>query len=649
MALFGELSKLSRRGLFASLGWFFLIAVWTAIVSRPVENLVKDVMMTTISPFKTPYSGIVIVAVTEQTLEQFPYRSPLDRGFLADLVRRITQAHPRAIGIDLLFDQPTESDKDARLAAVLDATEVPVVISSGSSVDDLTDKQVYFLDTFARRSGRGLVALSHDRLDGVVRETFPGRQVGGAWVPSFSGALAASVGIEGSRERGAMVYYRSLEATPAKFTEYPAHSAILAPLSWFAGKFVLIGVDLPLQDRHATPFAALNGSNAGALPGVVIHAHNLSRLLNGDRIVSFGLLHAILASVPVGIFSLWIAWRRMPVMVKPILVIGAVLLIWMGKLAAFAWFAVDFPLVAPTMVLLGMAAYVGVLAWQRDARERKFVQTAFSRYLNPAVVDEIIREPSMLKLGGSKRLITCVFTDLDGFTSFSEKVSPEMLGSVLNGYLDELCSLFVDHGATIDKIIGDAVIGFFGAPRDQEDQSVRAVALALAIQERSRRFRHAIAANGQVIGATRIGVHAGPAIVGNFGGNRFFNYTAMGDTVNTAARLEGANKIIGTSNCISGEVTRLAEGHLLRPSGALYLKGKHHCIHAFEALQETETNRALAEEYTSAYRQMAQGQPTARAAFESLAAHYPKDRLIAFHLARLVQGDVGAALYLAEK
>ena len=482
-----------------------------------------------------------------------------------------------------------------------------------------------------------------------MREAFPGRETDGAWLPSFATSLAEAAGIQVRRNPDKMVYYRSPDLTPAKLTVYPAHAAALAPPAWFKGQFVLIGVDVPLQDRHATPFAMLNGSDAGALPGVVMHAHELARLIAGDRIVAPALPAGIVPFLFAGVFCLWIAWRPMPVAIKPVLVIGAIIAVLTAEVLSFAWFGVLLPMVAPAMLLLGVSAFVGFLAWQRDSRERRFIQTAFSQYLSPSVVDEIVREPSALRIGGSERLVTCVFTDLEGFTSFSEKASPEVLASVLNRYLDEICGLFVAHGATIDKLIGDAVVGFFGAPGVQEDQGKRAVVLALAIDKRSRRLREEMAQAGQDIGSTRIGVHRGPAIVGNFGGNRFFNYTAMGDTVNTAARLEGANKFIGTLNCISDQAAKFAEGCLLRPSGALFLKGKNECTRAFEALEDTEANRAMVGEYLEAYRMMADGEPQAEAAFEALAHKYPSDALIAFHRKRLAKGEVGDDIHLAGK
>ncbi|TGS90081.1 adenylate/guanylate cyclase domain-containing protein, partial [bacterium M00.F.Ca.ET.177.01.1.1] len=130
----------------------------------------------------------------------------------------------------------------------------------------------------------------------------------------------------------------------------------------------------------------------------------------------------------------------------------------------------------------------GFLAWRRDANARHFIQNAFSKYVSPAVVAAIVKEPNALHLGGERRDVTCVFTDVEGFTSLSEKLAPEVLAEVLNEYLHGLCELFIEHGATIDKVIGDAVVGFFGAPVAQNDQAEQAVSLARAVQDLAQRL-----------------------------------------------------------------------------------------------------------------------------------------------------------------
>ncbi|WFP65786.1 MULTISPECIES: adenylate/guanylate cyclase domain-containing protein [unclassified Mesorhizobium] len=639
--------NLPRDGIAASLAYLVMLGISTALVSPPLENVLRDVMMVSISPFTRAPPNIVVVAITEQTLEKFPYRSPLDRGFLAEIVARIEQAHPLVIGIDLLFDQPTEPQKDARLENVIETAAVPVVIGSASRADGLTPRQFDYLNAFAPSARRGLAALSHDNLDGVIRGAFPGRQSKEGWTPSFAAAIAASTGVSRGRRTEEMVYYRTINGLPFNFPTYPAQAVALAPLSWFEGKYVLIGLDAQQIDHHPTPFALLGGAQTGVLPGVVIHAHALAGLLTGDRIMiptsGVGYAPMLLA----GLFCLWLVSRPIPVVFKPVAVAGAVLLVWIGEAWAFARFAILVPMVAPALLVLGLSAFAGFLAWRRDANARLFIQSAFSKYVSPAVVAEIVKEPDALHLGGERREITCVFTDIEGFASLSEKLAPEVLAEMLNEYLDGLCELFVMHGATIDKVIGDAVVGFFGAPAEQDDQADRAVSFALAVQDLTQRLREG--GRGHSFGATRIGIHGGPAIVGNFGGNRFFNYTAIGDTVNTAARLEGANKYIGTKNCISSEVAKKATRFLLRPAGVLHLKGKIQGIEAFEAMSRTSENTILCEEYAKAYALLATDDKLATVAFEKLVANYPQDALIAFHHGRLASGHFRADIHLAEK
>lgn len=649
MQKIGQITQWKRKGIAAALAYLLVLGLSTALVSQPLENIVRDVMMVSISPFTHPPPNIVVVAITEQTLSRFPYRSPVDRGFLADMIARIEAAGPRVIGVDLLFDQATEPDKDARLEAVIGAASVPIVIASGSQIDGLTQKQTDYLNAFAPSAKRGLAALSHDNLDGVIRGAFLGREVADGWKPSFVAAIGAAVGIKSGRTPEEMVYYRAANGTPLRFPVYPAEAVALAPLSWFQGKYVLIGVDLPQEDRHPTPFALLNGSDKGALPGVIIHAHSLASLLSGDKITTLWPGVEFAPPLVAGMFCFWIAWRPMRVAFKPIAIAGALLLVWIGEVYAFAQSAILIPTVAPMFLVAGLSAFIAFLAWHRDARERQFIQTAFSKYVSPAVVAAIVRKPAALTLGGERRVVTSVFTDLQGFTQFSEGLTPEVLAGILNEYLDGICSEFVRHGATIDKVVGDAVVGFFGAPAVQIDQADRAVALTLAVEDFAQRLRAQVLMRGFSLGVTRIGVHCGPAIVGNFGGNRFFNYTAMGDTVNIAARLEGANKVIGTRNCISLQVAKQTRGFLLRQVGVLYLRGKSEGVTAFEALSNTAENRRLCEEYSRAQVLLSAKDSRAGPAFEFLVKKYPQDGLIVFHQRRLAKGVCRADIKLVEK
>lgn len=644
------------------LAFAVFLGTTTLIVSRPIENFVHDLAMSTISPFVAPPAEeIVVVAITEETLEAFPYRSPIDRGFLAALIARIAAAEPKVIGIDILFDQPTEPQKDDALeTAILSAKQsgVPVVLAAAQAEDGLTPRQLEWFREFAPAAPRGLATLARDPFDGVVRGLFTGRTDEVTSAPGFALAMAeVTLGgyvIDPMDRRAPMIYYRAPDAKPFAFKVYPAHTAGVLPPAWFADKHVVIGVDLPIDDRHATPFIMPNGVEEGTLPGVVIHAHMLAQFLSGEKLhkAPFGAVLGALALV-VGLAA-WLCWRPFAVVLKPVIVIGAVVLWWAVAAVAFSHWAITVPVAAPSILIAGLASAVAFLAWKRDADERRFIQSAFGKYVSPGVVQRIVAEPASLRLGGERRTVTCVFTDLEGFTGFSETLEPERVAAILNAYLDRMCNLFVDHGATIDKVIGDALVGFFGAPASQEDDASMAVSLTLAVDRLSEAFRAGLRAEGIEVGVTRVGVHRGPAIVGNFGGERFFDYTAVGDTVNIAARLEGANKFIGTRLCVSGDVALCATGHSFRPSAALQLKGRASGIETFEPLDtdrlRNEAGRqAFVEAYKRAYALMSSEDPEARQAFAELYRDHPGDGLVALHATRLSNGETGAKIILGEK
>jgi adenylate cyclase len=644
-----EEKRLLRRGIWALPLFLTVFALAAIVASRPVENYIRDLMMSSISPFVSPPDEIVLVTVNETTLAEFSYRSPIDRAFLASLISHIVEAGPKAIGVDILFDQPTEQHKDIRLERALQNIDVPVVLASAGPEDGLSDKQLAYLNAFAPDLARGLATLARDPLDGVVRELFTGRETDTGFVPGFAAALAKSAGIEPQQTRRAMVYYHGADSQGFNFNAYPAHTATLLPPQWFSDKYVLIGVDLPLDDRHPTPFIPLNGVKAGTLPGVMIHAHALAQFLSGDRIMQTNIAGAGILFLAGLILASWLAWRPFPVLVKPLLIFAVVACMWTASGILFAQWAIYIPVVAPSLLVAGMSGAVAFLAWKRDRDRHRFIKRAFSQYVSPAVVQAVIDHPQTLRLGGERRLVTCVFTDLQGFTSISEYLPPEQIAAILNSYLDRICNLFIDHGATIDKVIGDAVVGFFGAPVEQPDQADRAVTLALAIDGLSEQFRAEMARDGYRLGITRIGIHSGPAIVGNFGGERFFDYTAIGDTVNTAARLEGANKYIGTRICVSAAVCDKARNQLFRPSGRIYLKGKTKGIDAFEPLHDRNSNRSDIEAYNAAFQLMHEKDLSACAAFSRLASEFPDDQLVAFHRDRLERGETGADITLGEK
>jgi adenylate cyclase len=284
----------------------------------------------------------------------------------------------------------------------------------------------------------------------------------------------------------------------------------------------------------------------------------------------------------------------------------------------------------------------------RDARRRlaeaERAHASLSRYFSPALAVQLAGGGHGLDLGGQRREVAALFTDIAGFTSLAETLDPSLLGALLNDYLEGMTDTVFAHDGTVTKIVGDAVHVLFGAPSDQPDHATRAVACALALDAWAEAFRERWRERGVEVGATRIGVHAGPAIVGNFGGGRFFDYTAYGDTINTAARLETVNKQLGTRLCVSAAVAERAEDFRGRPIGDLVLRGRTEPLRAYEPLTAREFNEAATGLYLSAFAKLEGNEAGAMPAFAALLGMSENDCLASFHLKRLLNGGKGTRI-----
>jgi adenylate cyclase len=245
--------------------------------------------------------------------------------------------------------------------------------------------------------------------------------------------------------------------------------------------------------------------------------------------------------------------------------------------------------------------------------------------------------------------MTFLFTDIAGFTTLSETIESHKLAEMLNAYLDGVCQIVLKYDGMVDKFIGDAVFAIFNAPTEQADHPERAVRCALEIDEYAERFRLAQNDAGIALGVTRIGVHTGQATIGNFGSLLLkMDYTALGDAVNTASRLEGLNKYFGTRICVSDDTRAKCGTIAFRPLGIITLKGKTTAHTVFEALQAPVDDEYISR-YERAYASLAQRSPTAPQLFAALHAERPLDPCVAMHLERLRGGETGAEIAMTEK
>jgi adenylate cyclase len=284
----------------------------------------------------------------------------------------------------------------------------------------------------------------------------------------------------------------------------------------------------------------------------------------------------------------------------------------------------------------------------RQARERQATAeqayASLSRYFSPNLARQLATGLDPVDLGGQRREIAAIFTDIANFTELVETLEPAVLGPILNEYLTGMTEIVFSYDGTVAKIIGDSLYILFGAPGDQQDHATRAVACALEQDEYAQAFCKRLQTDGIALGVTRIGAHAGPAIVGNFGGGRFFDYTAYGDTINVAARLEAANKQLGTRICVSAPLMSKVDDFQGRPVGDLVLRGKTEALSVFEPLPDDQTGSASTKSYIEAFAKLENNDPGATSAFAAHLGKYSDDVLATFHLKRLLNGATGTSI-----
>lgn len=274
---------------------------------------------------------------------------------------------------------------------------------------------------------------------------------------------------------------------------------------------------------------------------------------------------------------------------------------------------------------------------------------SLARYFSPNLVQHLVDSPDSLNLDGERRELTFVFTDLADFTPLVEGLAPEVIVPLLNEYLDEMTKIIFRWNGTVDKVVGDAVHAIFGAPLEQADHAARGIACAMEMDQFAESFRQQKQLENIPLGITRIGVHTGLAMVGNFGGEQYFDYTAHGDAINTAARLETANKYLGTRICVSEQVVEQIPSFTGRPIGTVLLPGKTEELKLFEPLATDRAESPAIKAYQSAFSKLEAGDASANQAFATVVGEYGDDPLATFHLKRTLMGETGVKILLSEK
>ena len=346
--------------------------------------------------------------------------------------------------------------------------------------------------------------------------------------------------------------------------------------SVFKDAYVFFGSSAEgLLDLRPTPISKV-------LPGVEIHATALDNLLSILFLRDVPKEITFLATILFGLFSgILVTVSRKAWQSVVALAICLPIPVALG-FAAYAkgfWWPVA---VGETATLLALVGAV-VVNYATEGRQKAFIKSAFKHYLGPAVIDQIIADPSRLQLGGEKRELTLFFSDIEKFSSFSEKLDPATLTSLLNEYLSDMTDIILEEGGYLDKYIGDAIVAYWNAPLSQPDHAVRACRTVLRCQRRLAEKREAYKQRTGVTIRARIGMNTGEVTVGNMGSRDRFNYTVLGDAANLASRLEGANKAFGTYAMISEATWSKTDGRFIgRELGQLRVVGREKPVRVFE-------------------------------------------------------------------
>ena len=309
----------------------------------------------------------------------------------------------------------------------------------------------------------------------------------------------------------------------------------------------------------------------------------------------------------------------------------------------------DLPMIE--MTAAGIGSFLLMLAYRYAVadRDRRRIRAIFSLYMAPTLVDGMVSAQEMPSLGGQRRTVTILFSDIQGFTGLSERTDPALLAPVLNEYFDGVCDIIMGEGGLVVEFLGDGVLAVFGAPTEQLDHATRGVTAARLMDEFSERFRASDLPAGINFGVTRIGVHSGLAVVGNFGSRKRLKYAAMGDAVNTASRIEGLNKHFGTRVCISDEARMLSGDADIRPLACVQMFGKQHTVDIFELLASGAAQTPYVKAYTAAFQALSAGERVAEQRFAALGADDEPDRAAEFHLERLRRGECTSLVVMTDK
>lgn len=619
---------------------------------------------------------VVLVVTTEADINRLGY--PIRDNYLAAVLAAVFAGSPKAVGVDLYRDLPM-APGNRELQAIQRAHDnlywvfklpdtgnsgvppPPALRGTGREVlsDHVTDaggvvRRALLLaaDERTNRNWPAMgVSLAESYTGQRLRVVDDDLALGRGRIPLLDQPYGPYAKVDAAGYQMLFDYrggYRRFRQI--SFSEILGRPDLAATLR---GRIVLVGTAaLSIKDNFATPFSTGWGGE-GPLIGIALHAHTadqLIRIANGESRNPVPLPRlmddvAIWAAALGGAVLALLVWR--------VLVVLTVLVLGFGLVAgATAW-----GFGGPGLLLPGVpvalawglsAAACNFVMHSVGARERSKLRRSFESYLDPRIINQMMQGDTLPSFGGEHREITAIFTDIAGFTSTAETLDAATVAALLGEYFGVLTDAVVQNGGLVNDFIGDGMVVLFGAPMHQSDHADRAVAAALAMDQAGQRFSAELAARGIEWGHTRIGVHTGMALVGNIGTRGKLKYGALGDSLNTASRVEGLNKYIGSHVAVSGETVAKCRSQAFRPVGDIIVKGRKNAVPILVPVSPADPPALLAR-YAEAYAALSQKKPEAAELFAALHHDFPADAPAAFHAGRLAAGESGVLVVMQEK
>jgi len=585
---------------------------------------------------------VIVVSISDEDSRAMPESFPFPRSYYAHLIENLNRAGARTIAFDITFQEAREGDDALReVLKKYDNVILAVKVSEGQGTNQAYVRSIErsydnaFYDVNKRV---GVVSIIYDR-DGVARRYFPMMTIGDYLTPTFAFAALNSyfklpadtvsevtdewILLQGKQgnfrvipryDRGSMLlnYYGPNKTIPRiSFSQaiddagFKTKDELDAEVDidlfdeetarLFRNKIVLVGSVMPEErDIHTVPIK--NPDGASTMDGVEIHATALQNILDQNYITVADTPTEITLILMISVLAFWGLLRIKQIKIRYtfLVEIGAVVVvvlliggIFEASVFLFAGSNTLVNIVNPSVALVFCYFGTAVYQYLTERQQKAMIKGVFSHYISAAVVNDLVNNPEKAKLGGDRRELTVFFSDIAGFTSISEQFlsHPEGLVELLNEYLDEMTSIILKFEGTLDKYEGDAIMAFWGAPIPQKDHALRTCLASLEMQKRLAALRPKWKKEGKPAMEVRCGVNTGIMIVGNMGGKDRFDYTVIGDSVNLASRLEGANKQYGSKIMISDMTFQHVKGKVVvRELDLIQVKGKNEPVKVWELM-----------------------------------------------------------------